>query len=139
MNLYYIDAGGTRFFSNKMAAEYAAQEEADKIQKGVIVSKMFVAIDRDNVARMANGEIGFSKFVGRVGTVHPRKRPKLKLKRVAAALVPILLLLLLSPADAANCSTRRSGSVTTTSCSGKPFNTHCRSYRSGSVTRTHCS
>lgn len=138
MNLYYIDAGDTRFFSNKTAAEYAAQEQADKNQKGVVVSRMFIAIDRDNVARMANGEMGFTKFVGRVGTVLPRKRPKLKMKRIAAALVPVLLLLLLSPADAANCSTRRSGSVSVTTCSGKHFHSTCRSHRSGSVIRTYC-
>ena len=73
MDLYYIGAGIFVSSLIRLAAGYAAQERI-KSSEGVIVSKMFVAMDRDNVARMANGEIGFSKFVGRVGTVHPRKR-----------------------------------------------------------------
>ena len=37
------------------------------------------------------------------------------------------------------CQTRKSGSVTITSCSGgKSAYTQCRSYRSGSVVKTSC-
>ena len=53
-----------------------------------------------------------------------------------AILVPIA-------ADAStSCMTRRSGSVTITSCSSSGHgntSTTCRSYRSGSTVKTHCS
>jgi hypothetical protein len=138
MNLYYIDSGETRFFSKKIEAENAAQEEADKIQKAVIVSRMFVAVDRDNVARLANCETSFTKFVGRICSVEPRKRPKLKLKKIAAIAAMFTAVLLPNLADAASCTTRKSGSVVITSCSDKTSYTQCRSYRSGSVIKTHC-
>lgn len=138
MNLYYIDSGEIRYFAKKTEAEIAAQEEADKIQKGVILSKLFIATDRDNIARMANRENGFTKFVGRVCTVNPRKRPRLKLRPIAAVTSIFMLLVLPNPSDAANCTTRRSGSVSITSCSGKGFSSQCRSYRSGSVIKTYC-
>jgi hypothetical protein len=138
MNLYYLDAGEKRFFANKIAAQYAAQNVADKIQRGVIISRMFIAVDRDNITRLANSEAGFSQFVGRVCTVLPRKRPKLKMKRVAATLILLTAFLLPNPSEAASCTTRRSGSVSITSCSGKDFYSQCRSYRSGSVVKTSC-
>jgi hypothetical protein len=138
MNLYHIDSGETRFFANKINAENAAQEEADKNQKAVVVSRMFIAVDRDNLARMANLEEGFTKFVGRVCVVEPRKRPRLKLKRVAAVLTLLVAFLLPNPSDAASCTTRKSGSVTITTCDGKNSYSQCRSYRSGSVIKTHC-
>jgi len=84
MNLYYIDTGDIRFFSKKTDAQSAAQEEANRTRKPVLVSRMFIAVDRDNITRMANKENGFTKFVGRVCIVEPRKRPRLKLKRIAA-------------------------------------------------------
>lgn len=83
MNLYYIDSGETRYFARKTDAEEAAQEEADRIQRGVTVSRMFVAVDRGNIARMANKQAGFSRFVGRVCVILPRKRPILKLRKIA--------------------------------------------------------
>jgi hypothetical protein len=139
MNLYYIDSGTTRFYSKKTDAEEAARKEADKIQRTVMVSRMFIAIDRDNVTRMANGEIGFTKFVGRICAIEPRKRPKLKLKRIAAALALLTSLLLPNPSDASSsCTTRKSGSITTTSCWSKTSYSQCRSYRSGSVVKTYC-
>src|SRR6476620_9262223 len=109
MNLYYIDAGERRFFANKTNAHNAAQDAADKVQRGVIISRMFIAVDRDNIARLANSEAGFSKFVGRVSVVLPRKRPKLKVKRIAATLILFTTFLLPNPSDAASCTTRRSG------------------------------
>ena len=138
MNLYYIDAGEVRFYSKKTDAEEAAKKEADRTQQEVCVSKLFIAVDRDNITRMANKESGFTKFVGRVTIVLPRKRPKLKLKRVAAVLALLSALLLPNPSDASSCTTRRSGSVTLTSCHSKNFSSHCRSYRSGSVIKTYC-
>jgi hypothetical protein len=55
-------------------------------------------------------------------------------------LIVIALLLLPSLAVAATgCTTRKSGSVTITTCSNKTgFNTHCRSYMSGSTRKTSC-
>ena len=55
----------------------------------------------------------------------------------------IILVTVLVPAlaQATECTTRKSGSVTITSCSsskGQPATT-CRSYRSGSVVKTTCS
>jgi len=137
MNLYYIDSGETRFYSKIADAQNAAQEEADKTRRQVLVTRMFIATDRDNVARLANKENGFSKYVGRVCVVEPRKRPKLKLRKVAAALT---FFVLLSPnlADAANCTTRKSGSVVITTCDNKNSYSQCRSYKSGSVVKTHC-
>jgi len=137
MNLYYIDSGETRFYSKIADAQNAAQEEADKTRRQVLVTRMFIATDRDNVARLANKENGFSKFVGRVCVVEPRKRPKLKLRKVAAALA---FFALLSPnlADAASCTTRKSGSVIITTCDSKNSYSQCRSYKSGSVVKTHC-
>jgi hypothetical protein len=135
MNLYYIDSGEIRYYAKKTEAQVAAQEEANKIQKSVIVSRLFIAVDRDNVTRMANKEEGFTKFVGRICSVQPRKRPKLKLKRIAAALALLLLFLLPNPSDATSCITRRSGSVDITSCSNRSL---CRSHRSGNVIKTYC-
>jgi hypothetical protein len=137
MNIYYIDSGEIRFYAKKTEAQNAASKEADKIGKPVVVSKMFIAIDRENIARMANKELGFTRFVGRIGSVLPRKRPKVKMKRIAATL-GFFLLLLPNPSDAASCVTRRSGSESITTCSGKNFHSRCRSYRSGSVIKTHC-
>lgn len=37
-----------------------------------------------------------------------------------------------------SCTTRKSGSVTITTCSGRKFHSQCRSYRSGSVIKTSC-
>lgn len=139
MNLYYVDSGETRYYAKKDRAYDAAQEEADKWQKDVILSRIFIAVDRDNITRMANSEDGFTKFLGRICTVKPRKlRPKLKLKKVAATAALLTLVILPNPSDAASCTTRRSGSVSITSCSGKNFTSTCRSYRSGSVVKTYC-
>jgi len=137
MNLYYIDSGDKRFYSKKVDAVSAAQNEADRTQKEVLVSKMFIAVDRDNIARMANQEKGFTKFVGRVELVVPRKRPRLKLKPIAAA-VSLLIFLLPNLTEAADCTTRRSGSVSITTCTGQNSFSQCRSYRSGSVVKTSC-
>lgn len=140
MNLYYIDTGTSRFFSKKTDAQNAAQEEADRMRRSVTVTKMFIAIDRDNITRMANGERGFTRFAGRVCIVEPRKRPKLKLKRVAAVLA-LSLLLLPNPVDAngnISCVTRKSGSTVITTCDGKNYYSQCRSYKSGSVVKTYC-
>ena len=138
MNLYYIDSGVDKYFSKKTDAEKAAQEIADKTQRPVMVSRMYIAIDRDNITRMANQERGFTKFVGRVCVIEPRKRPKLKLRKIAAV-TALFVVLLPNLADAANCTTRRSGSVTITTCHSKsnPYS-ECRSYKSGSVVKTHC-
>jgi hypothetical protein len=139
MNLYYIDSGEVKYFSKKTDALDAAQEEADNTKRSVLVSRMFIAIDRDNVTRLANKENGFSKFVGRVCVVEPRKRPRIKLRRVAAAATLLLLLMLPNLADAGtSCTTRRSGSVTITTCHSKNSSSHCRSYYSGSVLKTYC-
>lgn len=49
------------------------------------------------------------------------------------------LVLLTQVAAATECTSRKSGSVTVTTCSYKTgFNKHCRSYRSGSVRKTSC-
>ena len=138
MNLYYIDAGEKRFFANKTNAHNAAQSVADRVQHEVTISRMFIAVDRDNIARLANSESGFSQFVGRVCIVLPRKRPKLKMKRIAATLILLTAFLLPNPSEAASCTTRRSGSVSITTCDGKDFYSQCRSYRSGSVVKTSC-
>ena len=138
MNLYYIEVGKTKFYAKKTDAQNAAQEEANRLGAGVLVSRMYVAIDRDNVTRMANKENGFTKFIGRVCLVEPRKRPKLKLKRIAAMLA-LFAFLLPNPSEAnSNCTTRKSGSVIITSCSSKNYYSQCRSYKSGSVVKTHC-
>ena len=53
----------------------------------------------------------------------------------------ILIATLLVPAIAeagTSCTTRKSGSTTITSCSGKSGFSECRSYRSGSVIKTSC-
>jgi hypothetical protein len=139
MNLYYIDAGEIRFYSKKIEAEKAAKEEADKLRVPVNISKMFIAIDRDNISRMANKMSGFTKFVGKVATIAPRKRPHLKLRKLAVASVVSLVLLLPNLSEAAtSCTTRKSGSVTITTCTEKNSFTQCRSYRSGSVVKTSC-
>jgi hypothetical protein len=140
MNLYYINSGETRYFSKKTDAQEAAQKEADKTHKEVIVSVMFIAVDRNNITRMANQENGFTRFVGRVCIVEPRKRPKLKLRKLAAAAALLMAFLLpnLSEAETKKCTTRKSGSVTVTTCSGKNFHSECRSRKSGSVIKTDC-
>ena len=55
----------------------------------------------------------------------------------------IVLVLGVGSADAGtSCTTRKSGSVTITSCSDSGHNSNtqtCRSYRSGSVVKTSCS
>ena len=140
MNLYHLDSGEIRFFARKAAARKAAQEEADKIGLPVNISRMFIGIDRDNIARMANKELGFYRFVGRVGTVAPHKRPKPKLKmRKLAAMASLLVALALpNPSEATSCTTRKSGSVTIETCTYKTSTTQCRSYKSGSVTKKYC-
>jgi len=56
----------------------------------------------------------------------------------------ITLILVLAPAIAeagTSCTTRKSGSVTITSCSDSGHNSNyrqCRSYKSGSVIKTSC-
>jgi hypothetical protein len=132
MNLYYINSGETRYYSKKTEAQVAARKEADKTQKEVMVAVMFIAVDRENLARMANGKNGFTRFVGRVCVVQPRKRPILKLRKVAAAAALLV-------ADAStNCTTRKSGSKTITTCTGKNFRSECRSFKQGSVIKTEC-
>ena len=56
-------------------------------------------------------------------------------------LIIALIVLIPSIADASSsCTSRRSGSVTITSCSNsRAPATTCRSYRSGSVIKTSCS
>ena len=58
-------------------------------------------------------------------------------------LILIIVLLVPSLAEAGtSCTTRKSGSVTITSCSGaNPVSGYrtCRSYKSGSVVKTSCS
>jgi hypothetical protein len=139
MNIYYVDAGEIRYYSKKVEAEKAAKEAADTSGVSVTISKMFIAVDRENIARMANKTSGFTRFVGRVAVIPPRKRPRLKLRKIAAGAALSLMLLLPNPSDAASCTTRKSGSVTITTCSDKdrPF-TQCRSYKSGSVIKTDC-
>jgi hypothetical protein len=58
----------------------------------------------------------------------------------ARYLITLLTLLMPSLAEAGtSCTTRKSGSVTITSCSGsKGGFSECRSYRSGSVVKTSC-
>ena len=57
---------------------------------------------------------------------------------IAAALALVLLTPSLANAGY-NCTTRKSGSVTITSCSGaKGGFSQCRSYMSGSVRKTSC-
>ena len=56
----------------------------------------------------------------------------------------ILILIMLAPTLAeagTSCTTRKSGSVTITSCSSSKYqpSSTCRSYRSGSVVKTSCS
>jgi hypothetical protein len=139
MNLYYIDSGETRYFAKKTDAQIAAQREADKVQKDVMVAVMFIAVDRENLTRMANGENGFTRFVGRVCVAEPRKRPRIKLRKIAAAAALFVTVLLPHHADAGiKCTTRKSGSVTVTTCDGKDGHSECRSYKSGSVIRTNC-
>jgi hypothetical protein len=138
MNLYYIDAGEIRFYAKKTDAERAARDIADERGEEINISRMFIAVDRENITRMANKERGFNRFIGRVCVVKPRKRPKLKLKRVAAVLSLLATLLSPNPSEANSCTTRRSGSVVITSCSGKNFTSQCRSYRSGSIIKTYC-
>jgi len=137
MNLYYIDSGKVRFYAKKIDALRAAQWEANETGKEINVSKMYIAVDRGNVARMANNEEGFNRFVGRVCIVKPHTRPKLKLRQVAAVL-SVFFLLLPNPSEASSCVTRRSGSVTITTCDGKNFYSQCRSYMSGKIRKTHC-
>lgn len=138
MNLYYIDQGEIRYYAKKIDAIKAAKDAANTNHKEVIVSQMFIGTNRENITLLANKEEGFARFIGRVCTVYPRKRPKLKLKRVAAVVTLLLLLLLPNLAKAASCTTRRNGSVIITTCSGKNYSSHCRSYRSGSVVKTYC-
>jgi hypothetical protein len=139
MNLYYINSGETRYYSKKTEAQVAARKEADKTQKEVMVAVMFIAVDRENLARMANGKNGFTRFVGRVCVVQPRKRPILKLRKVAAAAALLVAFLLPNLADAStNCTTRKSGSKTITTCTGKNFRSECRSFKQGSVIKTEC-
>jgi hypothetical protein len=66
----------------------------------------------------------------------------MKLIIITAAALAILAPTL--AAAGTNCSTRKSGSVTITSCSssggsGRQTRSTCRSYQSGSVTKTSCS
>jgi hypothetical protein len=138
MNIYYVSSGTIRFYSKKTEAEKAAKEEADRLREPVTISKIFIAVDRENIARMANKMHGFSQFVGKIATIAPSKRPRLKLRKVAAASILSLVLLLPNPSDAASCTTRRSGSVSITTCTDKNSYTQCRSYKSGSVIKTHC-
>lgn len=139
MNLYYIDAGEIRFYAKKTDAQKAAQDVADERQENVNVSRMFIAVDRGNIARMANRQLGFYRFVGKVCIVRPRTRPRVKLKRVAAVLSLLVALSLPNQSDARiSCTTRKSGSVTISTCDGKDFYSQCRSYRSGKQTRTYC-
>lgn len=137
MNIYYIDSGDVRFFAKKADAIEAAQEEATEHQKNVNVSRMFIAVDRDNITRMANKLMGFSRFTGRVCSVEPKRR-RVRLKRLAAISILLMPLILPNPSDAASCTTRRSGSVTITTCTDKKFFSQCRSYKSGSVIKTTC-
>jgi len=59
------------------------------------------------------------------------------------AILSMAVVMLCTAAHAGtSCTTRKSGSVTITSCSEsspKPSSTTCRSYRSGSVVKTSCS
>jgi hypothetical protein len=63
------------------------------------------------------------------------------MKTLTLALILVVLMPLFSYAGGTNCTTRKSGSVTVTSCSnayGPGGHTQCRSYRSGSVIKTSC-
>lgn len=56
-------------------------------------------------------------------------------------MIAIVLVMLPALATAGTtCTTRKSGSVTITTCTDSKggFSTHCRSYMSGSIRRTHC-
>ena len=54
-------------------------------------------------------------------------------------LATLALLLAVTTAGAGTqCQTRKSGSVTITTCSGSDGHSECRSYQSGSVTKTGC-
>ena len=57
---------------------------------------------------------------------------------VSAAM--LVMITIASAQAGTSCTTRKSGSVTITSCSdsGTKTSTTCRSYRSGSVTKTSC-
>ena len=60
---------------------------------------------------------------------------------IAAALAVVIVIPAIASAGT-NCTTRKSGSVTITSCSGSGHqarSTTCRSYMSGSVRKTTCS
>ena len=62
--------------------------------------------------------------------------------KLAIALLALLLIPSLAEAGSSSCQTRKSGSVTITSCSnsgrGGGRLSQCRSYMSGSVRKTSC-
>lgn len=60
------------------------------------------------------------------------------MKIVITALLATLILTAPSHAGTTSCQSRKSGSVTITTCSGPGGFSQCRSYRGGSVNKTSC-
>lgn len=147
MNLYAIKIGTPeeyelRFFEKKNEAREAAQEIANDTRRTCRVLVIYIAVDRENLVRLANKKNSFYRIIGVVGDMQPKRKIKKKINYppiLAITSVIFSFIILFNSADATtSCTTRKSGSVVITTCTGKNTYTQCRSYRSGSVIKTSC-